>query len=741
MQYAGIIVDITNEKLDKVFTYHIPEHLRQVLRVGMEVRIPFGRESRMVSGYVVSLSDTCDIPEKRVKDIESVVKEHTAIEGYLVELASWMASYYGSTMIQALKTVLPAKEKVRAVYKRSVRLSVSEEEAEKALSEMKRKHQNARARLLSELILEKEIPNEILTKKLHVTRAVLSALTEQKLVSVEEKREYRDPVGFGAENVLEKRRHLMPEQETAVRTICEDLKQDIHKTYLLYGVTGSGKTEVYLQVIEQVVQSGGQAIVLIPEIALTYQTVMRFRRRFGSRVSIIHSKLSKGERYDQFLRAKEGKLDVVIGPRSALFMPLANLKLIVIDEEHETSYKSEITPRYHARETAIQRAKNEGASVLLGSATPSLEAYTRALSGEYTLLTLTERVENRPLAHVEIVDLREEMRAGNRSIISRRLDEKIREHLGRKEQVMLFLNRRGYSGCYACRECGHVMKCPHCDVSLTHHKNGKLICHYCGYETKIPQTCPSCGSEYIGGFRIGTEAVEQLLEKLYPDARILRMDMDTTRKKEGHTKILSAFGNREADILLGTQMIVKGHDFPDVTLVGVLAADLSLHTGDFRSAERTFALLAQAAGRAGRGTVPGEVIIQTYDPEHYAVQTAAKQDYDAFYQEEMGYREMMSYPPAAHLFSIMLSGPDEAYLNKAADYLKQFGDKLCERYGVKSFGPGTPGIGKLKDIYRKVLYYKHENYAILITLKDYLVSYMEINSGFSPLGIQIDFEG
>ena len=367
-----------------------------------------------------------------------------------------------------------------------------------------------------------------------------------------------------------------------------------------------------MEMIARVICDGKQAIVLIPEIALTYQTVMRFYKRFGSRISILNSRMSNGERYDQMMRAKDGAIDVMIGPRSALFTPFPNLGLIVIDEEHEPTYKSEQIPRYHARETAIARAELEGASVVLGSATPSLEAFYGAGQGKYELLTLKQRSQKQALPTVHTVDLREELKAGNHSIISRKLQEMMKERLDKKQQVMLFINRRGYAGFIACRSCGHVMKCPHCDVSLSSHKGYKLICHYCGYEESAKDRCPKCGSKHIGGFRAGTQQIEELIRREFPEARVLRMDMDTTKEKDGHEKILETFASEEADILIGTQMIVKGHDFANVTLVGILAADLSLFAGDYQSSERTFQLLTQAAGRAGRGDRPGEVIIQTY---------------------------------------------------------------------------------------------------------------------------------
>ena len=491
--------------------------------------------------------------------------------------------------------------------------------------------------------------------------------------------------------------------------------------------------------IRRVAARGRQAIVLIPEIALTYQTVIRFYRNFGDRVSIMNSRLSAGERYDQMMRAKEGKIDVMIGPRSALFTPFPDLGLIVIDEEHETTYKSEQVPRYHARETAIARAKMEDASVVLGSATPSMEAMFRARNGEYHLLEMRNRSRKQEMAAVYTVDLREEMKSGNRSILSLKLQELMADRLEKREQIMLFLNRRGYAGFISCRECGHVIKCPHCDVSLSSHRGGKMVCHYCGYEEPKPAVCPECGSRHIGEFRAGTQQIEEIVKKQFPQARVLRMDMDTTRQKDGHEKILAAFANEEADILVGTQMIVKGHDFPNVTLVGVLAADMSLYSDDYRAGERTFQLLTQAVGRAGRGQKKGEAVIQTYSPEHYGIVTAAAQDYDAFYEEEIRYRVLMGYPPAENLLAVLVSCEDELLLEKGCRYLKEYALRIKRDAPLEIIGPASPGIGRINDVYRKVLYLKAERYDTLIKMKNYLEQYIEVNPGFLKMRIQFDF--
>ena len=735
--YADIIIDITHEKLDKVFQYIIPDELKESLDVGMEVVVPFGRSNHETRGYVVGFSEKADYEPGRMKRILRLEEKSIVIESKLVKLAAWMKESYGGTMIQSLKTVLPIKRKEQEARKRTVRCILSEDEGKERLEYYLSKNQKARARLLAALLDDGELDYGIVTKKLHITASVIRTLEEQGIVKVESERVFRNPFI----DKIEEKKHFSytEEQKKAVETFIHDYDHEHYRTYLIHGITGSGKTEVYMEMIAHVVAQGRQAIVLIPEIALTYQTVMRFYRRFGERVSILNSKMSAGERYDQMQRAKMGEIDVMIGPRSALFTAFPNLGLIVIDEEHENTYKSEQIPRYHARETAVKRAELEQASVVLGSATPSLESYYRCENGEYVLLELTERASGAVLPEVHVADMREELAKGNRSIFSDLLREKIRERLERKEQIMLFINRRGYAGFISCRSCGYVLKCPHCDVSMSVHNNGKMICHYCGHEENVIRKCPVCGSSHIGGFKAGTQQIESLIRKEFPSAGVLRMDMDTTRAKDGYEKILSAFANGEADIMIGTQMIVKGHDFPGVTLVGIIAADMSLNVGDYRSGERTFQLLTQAGGRAGRGERSGEVVIQTYHPDHYSIVTASRQDYQAFYREEIAFRKLAGYPPTEHLLAVLMMGKDEEYLDMAAGYLKEYVDRFC---GPKLalIGPATPCVSKVSDVYRKILYLKCEEYDMLVKIKNYMEKYIEINSGFQTLKIQFDFD-
>ena len=743
MIYADIIVDISHEKLDRPFQYLVPEHYEDQIRIGMVVKIPFGAANHVRKGYVIGLSEVPGFDTDRIKSIQGICSDEQTTESRLIALASWMKEHYGSTMIQALKTVLPVQDKIKGKEKKSIRLTISREEAELTATVWEKGKRKARARLLR-ILLEQPASGEALldysraTGEYALSPGVIKALVDDGYIAIENSEIYRVPAELRG-IPIQMELPLTERQQQVTDQILEEWKQDQPRTMLLHGVTGSGKTQVYMKLIEHVIAEGRQAIVLIPEIALTYQTVRRFYGRFGSKVSVLNSRLSPGERYDQFRRARAGEIQIVVGPRSALFTPFPNLGLIVIDEEHEQSYKSENTPRYHARETAIARAELEGAHVVLGSATPSLEAYSRAECGIYGLASLKGRYGEQILPRVSVIDLREELRQGNRSVFSRRLKDAIEERLNRKEQVMLFLNRRGYAGFVSCRSCGHVMKCPHCDVSLSAHNNGKLICHYCGYERKNVETCPECDSPFIGGFKAGTQQIEQVLHKNFPGIRVLRMDYDTTRNKGSYENILSAFARHEADVLVGTQMIVKGHDFPEVTLVGVIAADLSLNISDYRSGERTFQLLTQAVGRSGRGGKAGEAIIQTYHPDHYSIQSAAIQDYESFYQQEISYREMMDYPPRAHMMAVLMSSEEEEILEAAAEYVARFIRRVHPGEDLHLIGPAYAAVGKVNDVYRKVVYLKHQEEQMLIRIKDQLEKYIEINSGFRKIYIQFDF--
>ena len=738
MIYADIIIDISSDKLDRSFQYRVPEKLEREIKVGMVVSIPFGNGNQLRKGYVTGLSDKLKISSGRLKDICGICSGEETTESRLIALAAWMKENYGSTMIQALRTVLPIQERVKAKEKKYICLNIPEDTGYQILADLEKTRFKARTRLLKELLEKKRLEFTLASKELGTTSAVVKKMQEQGIIRIEYDEIMRNSLDT-SDIPKEDEKLLTEEQETAVRQIMEEWEKPFPRPVLIEGVTGSGKTQVYMKLIEWTVSRGEQAIVLIPEIALTYQTVRRFYARFGDKVSVINSRQSQGERYDQFRRAKRGEVQVMIGPRSALFTPFSNLGLIVIDEEHEPSYKSENSPRYHARETAVQRSILEHAKIVMGSATPSMEAYSQAMRGNYGLVRLNARYGNRPMPQVSVVDLREELKAGNRSVLSRELREKMKTRFEKKEQVMLFLNRRGYAGFVSCRSCGHVMKCPHCDVSLSEHNNDRLLCHYCGYETRKPQSCPVCGSPYIGGFKAGTQQIEKVVRESFPGIRTLRMDFDTTRTKGSYERILASFAAHDADVLIGTQMIVKGHDFPDVTLVGVIAADLSLNAEDYRCSERTFQLLCQAAGRGGRGNKPGEAVIQTYHPDHYSIQAAAVQDYQAFYEEEMSYRMLLDYPPASHMLAVLGSGPEDESLVQAMHYLKLYIQRIYKGNDLHVIGPAYAAVGKVKDIYRQVIYLKHEDYQVLVKIKDQLEKYIEINSGFRKMYIQFDF--
>lgn len=624
------------------------------LAPGDKVSVPFGRQEK--TAYVLSLSEETDYDAGKIREIRSKVEGAVSVKEQLLALAVWMSEEYGTTLNQCLKTVLPVKRTVRKNRRR--------------VDPLLRYHGI------------EEIPK----------------LNPEQEAALSELRE-----GY--------RRCFSEERE-------ERKEGEDPPSYLLFGVTGSGKTEVYLRILEEVIQSGRQAILLIPEISLTYQTVLRVSGRFQGRTAILHSRMSLGERYEQYLRCERGEVDILIGPRSAVFAPFSGLGLIIMDEEQEGAYKSETAPCYETREVAEKRAELSGCPILYGSATPSLTIYRAALSGRPRLLRLKKRaVPGSCLPKTEIVDLRRELSEGNRSVFSRRLRELMEEKLSLGEQIMLFMNRRGYSSFVSCRSCGEAIRCPHCDVSLTLHRDGRLRCHYCGYELPLMKSCPSCGSPYLAPFGTGTEKLESLCQKEFPGARLLRMDRDTTGRKGGYEEILERFRNREADILIGTQMIVKGHDFPGVTLVGVIAADLSLFSPDFRSQEKTFQLLTQAAGRAGRGENPGTVVIQSYQPEHYAIVLSMRQDYELFYEKELAFREMMGYPPCSRLLTIRLSSADESFLEAVSSQSFSRFESRARDAGAELIGPLNAPLYKLKDIFRKIIYIKHESHDIIIKLR------------------------
>lgn len=743
MIFADVIVDISVKSLDRPFQYIVPEEMREDAVVGALVKIPFGSGNRIRKGYIIGLSDRPAFDVARTKRILEIVKQGVVAESHLLSLAYWIKENYGATMNDAIKVVLPVKQETKEKTSSRVYPAMPAQQLQEQRIRFEEKHCQARARVVQSLLdlgtaLDEGMDYRQLLHSAKTSAKVIRELEEKGILSVETKRQYRNPIHMEAG--AEEPPVLNREQSHIVRSVMEDYRNGIRKTYLIHGVTGSGKTEVYMNIIEQVVAAGQQVIMLIPEIALTFQTVGRFYRRFGDRVSVMHSRLSQGERSDQFLRAKNGDIDIMIGPRSALFTPFGRLGLIVMDEEHETSYQSEMPPKYHAREVAVRRAGMVGASVILGSATPSLESYYRACTGRYQLFTIKQRAGGALLPKVWITDLREELEKKNRSVFGEKLSAMIQDRLSRKEQAILFLNRRGYAGFVSCRKCGETMNCPHCSVSLTAHmRYGKvdyLECHYCGYRIPMPDGCPVCGSKYVGTFGIGTQKVEQMVQERFPNARVLRMDADTTTGKEGHEKILQEFAEGGADILVGTQMIVKGHDFPNVTLVGILAADLSLNVGDFRAAERTYQLLAQAAGRAGRGKKPGDVVLQTYQPEHYSIVCAANQDYEGFFEQEIAMRKMLHYPPVSNILGVLvLSGREEQACRLAEEVAGQM--KVYSQ--IVTLGPTQAPLAKAKDIYRQVVYGKCGDYRVLRRMKNQLEAFMAEQETYQDCRLQFDF--
>lgn len=739
--YIDVIVDISVNSLDRIFQYRVPEKLLDAVTVGCQVNVPFGSGNRRRQAYVIGVDTVLAYDASKIKDILGVTKAPAAT-GQLIALADWMHERYGCTMAQALKTVLPVKKSVKEV-KRTAYFLADREGAQQLLEKSRKsRREKARVRLLEAMLKEGCMSKETVTGVLQISASTMKSILQTGVIREETSQVYRNPVRQRLDGWQEV--CLNDEQMNAVASIwqnaaiCREHWSREQGMHLLYGITGSGKTEVYMALMEKVLNEGRQIIVLIPEISLTLQTVSRFYARFGSQIAVMNSRLSAGERYDQYMRAKRGEASVMIGPRSALFTPFDRLGLIIIDEEHESAYQSEIVPRYQAAEVAARRAEMSGALVVLGSATPSVAVYQKAREGMIGLHRLTQRARTGSrLPDVKVVDLREEFRMKNRGILSQSLHEAMDACLKRGDQMMLFLNRRGYAGFVSCRSCGYVVKCRHCDVSMTVHHHTLLKCHYCGSEQPMPRVCPSCGSPYIAGFGVGTQKVEEFVQKEFPEARILRMDRDTTSGKDDMGRILQIFSEGGADILIGTQMIVKGHDFANVTLVGILAADLSLFAGDYQSSERTFQLLTQAAGRAGRGDRPGEVIIQTYQPEHYCIQTAAAQDYDSFYSQEIRFRQMLHYPPDRQMMVMLAEGEHDQQTGQAVQKLREIAGE-ADFEAVEFIGPSRAGIAKAKDLYRYTMYMKHQDIKELMRLRDFLEGYLKWSQQFSNIYFTFD---
>ena len=660
MTYANVIVDLSAEAVDRQFSYAVPEGMD--VQPGQLVQVPFG--PRTLEGFVVSLSDSCNVPPEKVKPVCGVVREEPVVLPDLMELAEWMHVRYLCNLVDALRLMLPAQMRggrVRERTTRWARLNLTDGELEAFIAA------NPRAKKQIELL--KALKDGDMETAGIEAKSALKALVDKGAVTIRESEQRRTPHALSNDERTADPA-LLPEQKRAVETLTAALSGG--GRFLLHGVTGSGKTEVYIRLIRRALEMGKSAIVLVPEIALTPQMVAWLHGRFGGDAAVLHSALSAGERFDEWRRIRSGEARVVIGARSAVFAPVQNLGVIVVDEEHETTYQSDHRPRYDAREVAWKLAAQHGAVLLLGSATPSISTYMRAMPGvrpenRLALIELRQRANGRPLPEVEIVDMRGEFERGNHSIFSAKLATELRACLDGGHQAMLFINRRGHSTFVSCRKCGYVVKCDQCDVSMTWHQaENALRCHYCGKTLPPPKACPRCSSAYIKYFGAGTQKVQEEVRRLFPDARVARMDVDTTREKDAHERILNRFRSGEANVLVGTQMIAKGLDFPNVALVGVVAADLSLNLPDFRSVERTFQLITQVAGRAGRADVPGRVVVQTYDPDHYGIQLAAAQDYRAFYTRESAYRRAALYPPFTVIARIIYSGRDADAVQAAA---------------------------------------------------------------------------
>ncbi|WP_175638851.1 primosomal protein N' [Metabacillus schmidteae] len=798
MKYASVIVDVPAMQTDRAFDYKIPLDWQDFLTPGMRVIVPFG--PRKVQGFVVETKNTSEFD--RLKAISECLDLTPCLTPELLEVGHWLTEKTLCFKISAFQAMLPAAmkakyEKVVTLTSDQILGDISEQlqpffnkksqvaikELEQAVPlrtiqkeiengnleliyKVKQKGQKKKIRMVKlnsspeQLAEQMEALNANAKKQLEVLRylkennisyisvvdllagtnasdASIKALISKGILVEEYKEVYRDPY---QDRYFEKTKPLSlnSEQQHAIAPILSSVENNEHHVFLMYGVTGSGKTEVYLQSIEAVLKNGKEAIVLVPEISLTPQMVNRFKGRFGSKVAVLHSGLSTGEKYDEWRKIQRKEVQLVVGARSAIFAPFENLGMIIIDEEHESSYKQEENPRYHARDVAIYRAKFHQCPVVLGSATPTLETFARAQKDVYKLLTLKERVNKRSMPSVEIIDMREELRSGNRTMFSTSLIEKLTDRLEKNEQSVLFLNKRGYSSFVMCRDCGFVIQCPHCDISLTYHRFGQqLKCHYCGHEESMPNVCPECQSEHIRFFGTGTQRVEEELLKVLPEARIIRMDVDTTGRKGAHEKLLTKFGNKEADILLGTQMIAKGLDFPDVTLVGVLTADTMLHLPDFRAAEKTFQLMTQVSGRAGRHELPGEVIIQTYTPENYSIQLASKYDYDSFYEHEMFLRKSHGYPPYFFLALVTVSHPEITKVVSVTDKIVQFLRRNVSNE-TKILGPVASPIPRINDRYRYQCMVKYKREKNLHEILRKIIEHFQQEMSSNDLMITID---
>lgn len=695
---AEVIVDIPVHKFDKAYDYIIPENLSKEIEVGMAVNVRFGK--RKLRAFVLKVKKSTEVEKNKIKMIDSLISNEKFFDKNDLKLYRWISDYYCALLISVIKAAVPTavfKGNISKKIIKEVTLNIEQNEIEKNLKQLKNKAPSQYKVLKYFKDFSGEIKVKKLITKLDVYRGAVKSLVEKDLLKYTKRIERRIPYKDFEQKMVEE---LEPteDQKKVLEKINNTLFNNKTKTYLLHGVTGSGKTEVYMQLIKKVLKKDKGAILLVPEISLTPLMVKRFYSRFGDEIAVLHSALSSGEKYDEWRNIKRGNAKIVIGARSAIFAPVNNLGIIIIDEEHENSYKQGTHPYYHAREVAQKRAEINNIDLILGTATPSLESYYEAKEGDYEYLSLPNRVDDKLMPPVEIINMKEELKKGNPSIFSSYLKDNLKNVLEKGKQAILFLNRRGYSSFVLCRSCGEVIKCDNCDISMTYHRDkNKMICHYCGNSKKIPKFCPSCSSKYIKDFGIGTERIEREVKKTFPNAKVARMDHDTTTRKGSHRKILNKLDNAEIDILVGTQMVAKGHDYPNVLLVGVVTADTIMNLPDFRSAERTFQLLTQVAGRTGRGKTEGKVAIQTYSPEHYSVLAAKEHDYEYFYSKELPLRKALKYPPFTYLVNITMVHKNKNKAEKAADKLYNH----IKEYEIKKIvGPTPAPIERIRGEYR-----------------------------------------
>jgi primosomal protein N' (replication factor Y) (superfamily II helicase) len=688
-KYAGVVVNNESLQVDRIFTYRIPDFLMGEISIGHWVKVPFGRGNKLIDGFILSLMEHTEEQGSLLKDIASICQSMPVITLNDLQLIEFMRDKYLCSYLDCIKSMIPTGLLSGVKAKTSEVLCLR--------SELKNPHNKPPYIDIYNVIKEYDgkLTKASLAKDFGFSLSSVNTMLKHGYIT-------KDEIIINRYNSRLYNRYeervLNNDQSEAVTSILNSGKRN----FLLHGVTGSGKTEVYMNLVGHMLKIEKQCIILVPEISLTPQMVERFKGRFGTEISVFHSRLADGERYDEWLRVKSGKAKVAIGARSAVFLPFSNLGLIVIDEEHESSYKSESNPKYDTREVAELRCKQSNGILVLGSATPSVETYNRALNKEITLITLLKRADNAKMPDIELVDMREELVNNNKSIFSRKLYNNIKDVLNSGEQIILFLNRRGFSTFVSCRKCGYVFKCGNCDISMTYHHSGNYLgCHYCGTTQRISNSCPKCGSNYVKYFGTGTEKVEAEIKRFFPSVNTLRMDLDTTKKKNSYEDIYTAFKNHEAQILIGTQMIAKGLDFPNVTLVGVLAADLSLNLPDYKAAERTFQLITQVSGRAGRSKKSGKVIIQTYNPEHYSIGCSVTGSYNNFFNQEISLRESMNYPPFSRIVCINLSSKNEGLLiNRAQKLGVTLKQAIADIKSIDILGPCPCAISKIKELYR-----------------------------------------